>query len=262
MTEEDRASDGATCAGNGQPNSRLIGRAVDTGSWTDPELTTRLGALLLALPSGHSSLFEQQLRTPLTALVTSTALLAEDMSTLSQEQTHERVTALHRRALLLHMVAENLFCATAIGDGRFQLQRQEIGLNEVIAEASAAALTLLRYRRQWLEPSGDDSSALALIDPRRIGQVLLNVIQTTSDEAVEGSALKIETDARELVVRVEVSALHPLASEPISPTPRLPVSPVESSGLGIGVARSIVEAHGGAFGSEDGVRSWFELPRS
>jgi len=262
LTEEDRASDAATCAGNGQPNGHLLGRAVDTTSWTDPELTTRLGALLSALPSGHSSLFEQELRTPLTALVTSTALLAEDMSALSPEQTHERVSALHRRALLLHMVAENLFCATGIGDGRFQLQRQEIGLNEIIAEASAAALPLLRYRRQWLELSGDDSSALVLIDPRRIGQVLLNVIQTASDGAVENSALKIETDVREPMVRVEVSALHPLTSEPTSPTPRLPLSPVESSGLGIGVARSIVQAHGGSFGSGDGVRSWFELPRS
>ena len=230
-------------------------------SFADSELANRLGAFLSALPSDPASLFEREFRTPLNALLASAAVLAEDMGAITPEQARERVSALHRRALLLHLVAEDIFCATAIAEDRLYLHRQEIELSELLAEASAAASPLLRYSAQWLETSGDMSTARVLIDTRRIGQVLLTLIHAVGDEADDGSALEIRAEAERRIVRMEVSSRRLRA--PGGP-PRLPALPTEASGLGIGVARSIVHAHGCAFGepAEPSTGSSFPSPSS
>jgi K+-sensing histidine kinase KdpD len=220
----------------------------------ESELTNRLGAFLSALPSDPTALFEREFGTPLNALVTSTAVLAEDMSAITQEQARERVAALHRRALLLHLVAEDVFCAAAIAENRFELHRQEIHLSEMLAEASTAASPLLRHKGLRLETSGDASSSLIFIDARRVGQVLLTLIHAIGEVAADGSAVEISARAQHRTVHVEVSTGVPGAP------PRLLTLPPEASGLAIGVARSIVDAHGGAFGEADRARYWFELP--
>jgi two-component system sensor histidine kinase KdpD len=227
----------------------------------EPELASRLGALFSTLPNGHVSLFEREFRTPLNALVTSAAVLAEDMDALTPEQARERVSALRRRALFLHMVAEDLFCAAAIAEGRLELHLQEIGLREILAEASTAALPLLQHRGQWMVKAAEAAPALVRIDARRIGQVLLTLIHAASEEAVDESALALGIEVQRRIVRVEVSALQLRAVVPAPRAPRLPAEPTESINLGMGVARTIVEAHGGVFDAQDGVPYWLELPR-
>src|SRR5436189_6296029 len=88
---------------------------------------------LIAEPSVLSTV-AHGLRGPLTALVTSAELLVEDFDSLPPEQMRDMVTTMHRGALWLHGLVENLLCAATIRDGRFQIHRQTVALEDVIEE--------------------------------------------------------------------------------------------------------------------------------
>src|ERR687887_2617263 len=62
-----------------------------------------------------------ELRGPLTALATSSELLAEDFLHLDPEQVKSMLAAMHRRTLWLQGLVENLLCAASIRGGRLQL---------------------------------------------------------------------------------------------------------------------------------------------
>ena len=58
-----------------------------------------------------------ELRGPLTALATSSELLAEDFAHLDPEQVKSMLEAMHRRTLWLQGLVENLLCAATIREG-------------------------------------------------------------------------------------------------------------------------------------------------
>src|SRR5437667_12369772 len=91
-----------------------------------------------------------ELRGPLTALATSSELLAEDFLHLDPEQVKSMLGAMHRRTLWLQGLVENLLCAATIREGRLTLHRQTLSLADVIAEVDAVVGPLLAQRGQRL----------------------------------------------------------------------------------------------------------------
>src|SRR6516164_4561613 len=73
-----------------------------------------------------------ELRGPLTALATSSELLAEDFAHLDPEQVKSMLGAMHRRTLWLQGLVENLLCAATIREGRLQLNCQVLRMAEVV----------------------------------------------------------------------------------------------------------------------------------
>ena len=91
-----------------------------------------------------------ELRGPLTALATSSELLAEDFEVLDPDQVRGMLAAIHRRTLWLQGLVENLLAAATIREGRLVLHRQPIDLNDVMAEVKAVVDPLLSQRGQSL----------------------------------------------------------------------------------------------------------------
>src|SRR5579859_4298185 len=112
-----------------------------------------------------------ELRGPLTALATSSELLAEDFLHLDPEQIKSMLGAMHRRTIWLQGLVENLLCAATIREGRLQLYPQSLSLLDVIEDVQAVVGPLLEQRGQRLRlriaPRLPDMSA----DGRRLGQV-------------------------------------------------------------------------------------------
>jgi two-component system sensor histidine kinase BaeS len=163
------------------------------------------------------------------------------------------------------MEVEDLFCATAIGNGRLRLHPQRVALDEVIDEVANAVLPLLRSKRQRLAVRGARSNATVLVDPRRIGQALINLIWNASNGAADDVPIEIVASATDLAARVEISAGGTHTPDPLSRSMVLaPRSPELNGSLGVDVARLLVQAHGGTLAGTHGddVRYWFELPRS
>src|SRR5436190_2970152 len=116
-----------------------------------------------------------ELRGPLTALATSSELLAEDFLHLDPEQVRSMLGAMHRRTIWLQGLVENLLCAATIREGRLHLFRQSLSLTDLLADVDAVVRPLIDQRGQRLRVRLAHPLPEILADSRRLGQVLINL---------------------------------------------------------------------------------------
>jgi two-component system, OmpR family, sensor histidine kinase KdpD len=215
-----------------------------------------------------------ELRGPLTALATSSELLAEDFSRLDPAQVQSMLASIHRRTLWLQGLVENLLCAATIREGRLQLFRQSLSLVDVVADVEAVVGPILAQRRQRLRVRRAQWLPDVLADSRRLGQVLVNLILNASKFGPADSSVDVTLalDARGLRVTVADRGPGVPADEaerlfdPYYRARATAGSGKDGVGLGLAIVRSIIEAHGGQVGVESrrggGARFWFVLPTS
>ncbi len=212
-----------------------------------------------------------ELRNPLTAIVTSAEVLADDFDSLDVSQKRAIIATMHRGAVWLHALVENLLCDATIRDGRFNLNRQPVSLPDVVVDIQPVVEPLVRRRAQHVlfEP-GDVPDVLA--DPRRIGQVLVNLISNASKYGAASSPITIGLERRGDYVRTSVADEGP--GIPPGDETRLfdaffrgataHRSAEPGVGLGLSIVRSLIEAHHGNYGvynrREGGACFWFDLP--
>lgn len=214
-----------------------------------------------------------ELRGPLTALATSSELLAEDYAHLDPEQIKSMLGAMHRRTLWMQGLVENLLCAATIREGRLQLNRQLVDLGEVVEEVEAVVGPLLEQRGQRLRVRIGSHVPEIMADSRRLGQVLINLILNASKFGAPNSSIYLTITERVGAVRLAVADRGPGISseqaqrlfEPYYRAPATAGSGKDGVGLGLSIVKSIVEAHHGQVGVESrrggGARFWFSLPK-
>jgi len=209
---------------------------------------------------------------PLTALMTSAQLLEKDFGALSPQQVRGRIAAMHRGAFWLHALVENMLCAAAARDGRLDLRRQTLWLEDLLRNVAAAVAAMLDEQGQRLETSLEQPTSAVPADPRRISQVLVNLISNASEHSAAGAPIELSAFWKGAVVRVSVGDRGPALPEEHEGRPfeslwrpgPAPDASDENATLGLVVSRWIVEAHGGTVGASNrpggGARFWFELP--
>ena len=213
-----------------------------------------------------------ELRGPLTALATSSELLAEDFLHLDPEQVKSMLGAMHRRTIWLQGLVENLLCAATIREGRLVLYPQTLSLLNVVEDVETVVGPLLEQRGQRLRvrvaPHLPDVSA----DGRRLGQVLVNLILNASKFGPVNTAIDLTIAVRDGAVYVTVADRGPGVSveqaqrlfEPYYRAPATAGSGKDGVGLGLSIVKSIIEGHNGQVGVESrrggGARFWFSLP--
>jgi two-component system sensor histidine kinase KdpD len=213
-----------------------------------------------------------ELRGPLTALATSSELLAEDFLHLDPEQVRSMLGAMHRRTLWLQGLVENLLCAATIREGRLTLYRQSLSLSDLLTDVEDVVGPLLAQRGQRLRVRADAKTPEILGDSRRLGQVLINLILNASKFGAANTPVDVSITARGDTVRVAVADRGPGVSlehaqrlfEAYYRAPATANSGKDGVGLGLSIVKSIVEAHGGLVGVESrrggGARFWFSIP--
>jgi two-component system sensor histidine kinase KdpD len=224
----------------------------------------------LAAPELLSSV-AHDLRTPLAALVTSSEVLAEDFDVLDRQEIRGMVLSMHRRALWVQGLVENLLCAATIREGRFQIQPRPISMVELVAEIRSVVEPLLTQKGQWLQVSFRGPLPEVWGDGWRLGQVLMNLLTNASKFGEPNTPIDLAVSHRGGRLRVSVADRGPGIEE--ATAARLfrdfyrSASSVgsgrEGVGLGLAIVKAIVEAHGGQVGGENrrggGARFWFDL---
>jgi signal transduction histidine kinase len=230
-------------------------------------------------PDGQSELtvlatVAHELRGPLTALATSSELLAEDFEVLDPEQVRGMLAAIHRRTLWLQGLVENLLAAATIREGRLPLHAQPVRLSEVVAEVKAVVDPLLTQRGQRIRLRAARPAPSVWADSRRIGQVLINLILNASKFSRPGTPIDISVSRRNGRLRVTVADRGPGVAadqverlfEPYYRSDATANTVKDGVGLGLSIVKSIVQAHGGGVGAASrrggGARFWFDLPLS
>lgn len=209
-----------------------------------------------------------ELRGPLTALETASEILDRDFDLLDPKQMRSMISSIHRRALWLRGLAENLLCAATIGDGNLWIHRRPVDLHEVIDEVAALLQPLLNRKDQRLRIRAR-AIPLVAADGHRVTQVLLNLVSNAHKYAPPGTAVVVAVATRGACVRVTVADHGPgipaaNADRLFEPYYRAGRVGGEGIGIGLSVVRSIVEAHGGTAGFRNrqtgGAVFWVELP--
>jgi two-component system, OmpR family, sensor histidine kinase KdpD len=237
----------------------------DTEAVAEPAQAERRHELTVLATVAH------ELRGPLTALATSSELLAEDYSHLDPEQVKTMLGAMHRRTLWLQGLVENLLCAATIREGRLQLYRQSLSLVDLLEDVEAVVGPILAERGQRLRIRLANRLPEVLADGRRLGQVLINLILNASKFGKTSSPIDVTISIRGGVVRVGVADRGPgiadgQAHRLFEPYYRAPAARGRKDGVGLGlsIVKSIIEAHGGLVGVENrrggGARFWFSVP--
>lgn len=209
-----------------------------------------------------------ELKTPLAAQRASLELLGERLAERDAEGATLAATA-QSGTLRLERLIDNLLESVRIESGETSLRRAPVDLDEAVEEAASTTAPLVAKRGQRLELQLPYPLARPTGDAPRLVQVLVNLLANASKFAPEGSEIRVggTVDAEE--VRLWVEDQGPGFDEAVWTRPparfrRGPGEPREpGTGLGLWIARSIVERHGGALEIarvESRTRVGFRLP--
>lgn len=191
------------------------------------------------------------LRTPLTGISGNAGILLSDSESLSEDTRKQMYSDIYDDAAWLYNLVENLLAVTRIEEGRMKLNTQPQLVEEMVSEA------LQHISRKKTEHvitvSHRDELLLAKCDARLIVQVIINLIDNAIKYTPVGSRICVETKGEDGCAVISVADNGPgisdgekervfqmfyTGSNPIADSRR-------SLGLGLGLCKSIVTAHGG-----------------
>ncbi|MBO0797730.1 MAG: DUF4118 domain-containing protein [Blastocatellia bacterium] len=220
------------------------------------------------------------LRTPLTSIKASvTTLLAEVVGdepvVLDMEARHEFLVVIDEETDRLNRFVENLVELASIEAGAIRLRRRWISVEEIINMARERARSFTRDH--FLQVEIEDELPVALVDAALIAEVLYSLIDNATKYSPPGTPIRISAargpnEMIEFVIEDEGSGIPPELRERVfdkffRATDEGAASLGRPKGLGMGlaIARGIVEAHGGSIRIENGknergVRVAFVVP--
>lgn len=190
-----------------------------------------------------------ELRTPLTAVLGHLELLLSDDL---DEHVVRPLQVVHRNALRLRNLVSELLQTAQQSQGRLELSCTATDMTDLVAEAVESARPLATSAGVDLvvEVPG---AVLAWVDRPRLRQVVDNVLYNAVKYTDRGGRVDLRLRADEHSVVVEVSdtgiGIDPAdlgrLFVPFFRSRKAQERKVPGMGLGLGIARAIVEAHGG-----------------
>ncbi|WP_322043005.1 sensor histidine kinase KdpD [Paraburkholderia sp. J67] len=229
------------------------------------------------------SAISHDLRTPLTAIVGFSSMLAQthEPSTSAHDPQNERsgelIEAIHDEALRMTGIVTNLLDMARLQAGSLKLNRQWTLLEETVGAALAACRRVLA--RHPVQVKLEDGLPLLQLDAVLMERLFSNLLENAAKYTPLDTPLTIA--ARRVVeggqpfVRVSIDdrgpGLPPGMGERVFEkfTRGEKESAKPGIGLGLAICRAIVEAHGGTIGASnrlsadgcvEGASFWFALP--
>jgi signal transduction histidine kinase len=222
------------------------------------------------LKSQFLARMSHELRTPLSAIIGFSDLLLEGTSgDLNREQAGDVREIAGAGRVLLDVISD-ILDLSRIEAGRMRLDLRPTALGSLLDEVASALRPIARERAVDLRVEAGGGGPAVLADPLRVRQVLTNLVSnalkfteagsvTVGQRAVGG---EVEVSVADTGVGIPEEALQAVFDEfvQVDAAGGRP----GGSGLGLSIARRIVELHGGTIGVESevgvGSRFWFRLP--
>jgi adenylate cyclase len=217
------------------------------------------------------SMVSHELRTPVTSIRGALGLVASGRLGEVAPDAARMVEVAHNGSKRLVRLVNDILDVARIDAGALTVVREPLDLGDAVADAVAEAQGFASEHRVplVLDPAGTELPVHA--DRDRIGQVIANLVSNALKFSPEGVAVTVSLEHRQHAARVSVSDRGP--GIPVEARGRIferfaqahaVTQRTRGTGLGLGIARSIVELHGGSIGFEtavgQGTTFWFELP--
>ncbi|MCE3261387.1 MAG: response regulator [Pseudoduganella sp.] len=223
----------------------------------DAELANRTKDDFLAMV-GH------ELRNPLSPILIALELMRlKGLGALSREH-----AAIERQAHHLVRLVDDLLDVARIAQGKIALRRERIELSKLLAQALETVSGLLEERRHSLQLDVPATGLAIDADPMRFVQVLVNLLTNAAKYSNTGGRITVRASEEQgqLVLAVRDTGIGidadmlPLLFDKFVQAPQSLDRSRGGLGLGLSIARSLVELHGGeiaAFSAGAGAGSEF-----
>jgi signal transduction histidine kinase len=192
-----------------------------------------------------------ELRTPLTLIRTSIGLL---LDTDPDDAMHRRLERnIKQSSDRMNELVTDLLDLARLRSDRLELQLHHVDTGELVTNAAALVRLLIDQNGQTLDLRFSAPAPVVIGDSRRLERVLLNLLSNATKFAPAGTAIKVSVVEERGMATISVRDSGPgIAPEAM---PRLfeqfYTSRTSSSshntgaGLGLPIAKGLVEAHGG-----------------
>ena len=205
--------------------------------------------------SSFVAIAAHELRTPLTAILGFLELLSGgDAGPLNDTQTDYLRTA-EAGAHRLLRITNNLLDVTRLEAGRLELVLQPADLAALAAAAATEQASLLAAKSQYLSMQAPAHLPPALCDAVRAGQIIGNLINNAGkfsppgstievrlSEAIEPGFLQVSVSDQGIGISPENQAL---LFKPFGRIGGAGAAGTDGAGLGLFIARSLIDLHGG-----------------
>lgn len=212
-----------------------------------------------------------ELRTPLHSILVAAELVHDPVfGPLSDERVRELGATIQESGRHLLGLIDDLVDLSRIEADRIDLRRAEIAVGQLLREVHHEIAPLAGARGLSIEVSGDLGARIHA-DPLRIRQVLVNLLANAVKFTKSGGRISIDVHRSARSIEIAVSdtgiGIAPGDLERVfEPFERGTGASSPGAGLGLAIARRLVELHGGSLdvSSASGVGSTFTvaLPRA
>jgi signal transduction histidine kinase len=207
------------------------------------------------------SIVAHELRTPLTSIVGYLDMLGEARFGELADAMRRPVRSLQRNAHRLKRLVDEMLDASRLEAGKVVLHRVPVSLGEAVGEALTELGPLAQSKKQVVSVS--QSSARPIdADPDKLHQIIINLVANAIRYTPEDGMISVSVDEVPAEIypgdwaRLRVrdtgigipAALRDRIFEPfvdVQPAKHHTSSGPDSAGLGLYIARSLIEMHGG-----------------
>jgi signal transduction histidine kinase len=189
-----------------------------------------------------------ELRGPLSAMQLAVQLLARDLERDHKEKASERIRLLERQAERLNRLSEALLDVSRIDTGQLTLVREELDLSALARDVMASHLDEAQAAGVVMEVDAR-GRVPCLADPERVEQVLSNLLSNALKYG-RGTPVKVRVYGEEgyallAVMDGGIGISKENQTRVFERFERLVPRSAGGLGLGLWIARGLVEAHGG-----------------
>lgn len=182
------------------------------------------------------------LRTPLSVVQTTTALLLNPKYQLTPEQAREQHERIRRNADLMSRLIGHLTDMVHLRSGPLPISPEPLSLNDLLREAVAAHDAQARDKGLSLRFDADAEVTPAAGDRTRLTQLFQILLGNALQRARRDDRIEVTSRVQGAQARIDIADFGPGIAPDALPHV---FDPETGSGLGLYIAKAIVDAHGG-----------------
>ncbi len=226
-----------------------------------------------ALKNQFFQMAAHDLRNPLNLIQFGVEMLAMSGDDPLSDDERERVLDAVRESIqTMKSIIDDFLDLRALKEGNLALAQETLALDQMAGRAVDQFRVYAEQKRISLSFETRDDLPPLTGDPDRLKQVIHNLISNAIKFSPAGARVQVRVTAREGWLRLEVLDSGPgippdelpLLFQEFTRLSNRPTGQERSSGVGLSIARRLVELHGGRIGAESAVGHgslfWVELP--